>query len=215
MATELEQLARFVAAQTGLACDVHQGVDSRGDPWYLLLPTGASADHAFAIRVTIRWRRIVVVFEPGRFAGDLLAAMGNADATGRKAFRTVLAECSNRGGEIKFQVNETPCDPQREETWPTHWSRLLFILNSRINPGTEEDDQSFGEAIQWAQLFVAAIVALLPAQSNDAEETPEPVGYAEGGANNQQSIRVTTRPPAPDWAGFPLPGTLSCQRRFR
>lgn len=189
MATELEQLARFVAAQTGLTCDVRQGVDSRGDPWYLLLPTGASADHAFAIRVTIRWRRIVVVFEPGRFAGDLLAAMGNADATGREAFRTVLEECSNRGGDIKFQVNETPCDPQREETWPTHWSRLLFILNSRIDPGTEEDDRSFGEAIRWAQLFLAAIVALLPLQPNDSEGIPDPVGYAEGGANSQQSTR--------------------------
>ncbi len=189
MATRLEQLARFVTAQTGLACDVRQGVDSRGDPWYLLAPAGASADHAFAVRVTIRWRRIVAVFEPGKFAGDLLAAMGSADAAGRRAFRTVLEECSNRGGDVKFQVNETPCDPQREETWPAHWSRLLLILNSRIDPETEEDDPGFGDALQWAQLFVAAIVALLPIQSKDAEEDTAPVGYAEGGAASQQSIR--------------------------
>ena len=162
MATEPQQLAQFVATETGLACDVHDGIDSRGDPWYLVQPAGAPSDHAFAVRVTVRWRRIVVAFEPGRFAGDLLAAMGNADPTGRAAFRAILAECSNRGADIAFRLNDVQCDPQKEETWPPHWSRLSLTLSSRIDAEVREGEHGFEDTLQWSRLFVAAVVALLP-----------------------------------------------------
>jgi len=187
MATELEQLARFVAIETGLDWKVRQGVDSEGDPWRLLQPVNAPADQAFAVRATIRWRRIVVEFEPGKFAGDLLAAMGNADSTGRAAFRSILAECSTRGGEIKFRVNGERCDPQREETWPSHWSRLSLTLSIHMYPEVREGERGSGDALQWSRLFVAAIIALLPLQPSEA--LPGVIGFAEGGETITQSIR--------------------------
>ena len=189
MATESEQLARFVTSETGLACEVHDGVDSQGDPWYLLRPARVPADHSFAVRATMRWRRIVVAFEPGKFAGDLLAAMGNADSTGRAAFRAILAECTNRGADIEFGLNDAPCDPQREETWPAHWSRVTLTLKSRIDPEVREGERGFGDALHWPRLFVAAIVALLPLHPADAEEPPAMVGFAEGAATIQLSTR--------------------------
>ena len=190
MATESQELSRFVTAETGLACDVQDGVDSRGDPWYLVRPAGAPGDHAFAVRATIRWRRIVIAFEPGKFAGDLLNAMGNADTTGRTAFRAILAECSDRGGDVDFRVNDTPCDPQQDESWPAHWSRMSLSLNSRIDPDVHDAETGLGEALQWARLFVAAIVALLPVHPVDANEPAVPViGFAEGAATIQQSTR--------------------------
>ena len=194
MATEPQQLAQFVATETGLACDVHDGIDSRGDPWYLVKPAGAPPDHAFAVRVTVRWRRIVVAFEPGRFAGDLLAAMGNADPTGRAAFRAILAECSNRGADIEFRPNDAQCDPRMEETWPAHWSRLSLTLSSRIDPEVREGERGFGDTLQWSRLFVAAVVALLPLHPADAEESSGIVGFAEGGATIQQSTRYERDP---------------------
>ena len=189
MATESEQLAHFVSTETEITCDVLDGVDSQGDPWYLLRPAGVPADHAFAVRATMRWRRIVVAFEPGKFAGDLIAAMGNADSTGRAAFRSILAECSDRGADIEFHLNDVPCDPQREETWPVHWSRVSLTLKSRINPEVREGERGFGDTLHWSRLFVAAILALLPVQPSEGEEPPPLSGFAEGAATIQQSTR--------------------------
>lgn len=188
MATESQQLADFVSLETGLACEVDDGVSSDGDPWYLLRPAGVPADHAFAIRVTRRWRRIVVEFEPGTFAGDLLAAMGDADGTGRAAFRSVLAECSSRGADVRFRVNDVPCDPHSEETWPSHWSRVSLALQCRIDPEVRDGEQPLGGTLKWSRLFVAAVVALLPVQA-DAEGPTPAVGFVEGGATTVQTTR--------------------------
>ena len=189
MAAESQQLANFVSSETGLACEVEDGVNSQGDPWYLLRPAGVPADHAFAVRATMRWRRVVVVFEPGIFAGDLLAAMGDADSTGRASFRSVLAECSVRGADIVFRVNGQPCDPQTEETWPARWSRVSLSLQSRIDPEVHDGEQPLHVTLDWSRLFVAAVLALLPVQPEEAEEQPPAVGYAEGGATTSQSTR--------------------------
>jgi len=189
MEIESRQLAQFVSAETGLACDVTHGVDSQGDLWYLLRPAGVHVDHAFAVRSTLRWRRIVVAFEPGKFAGDLLAAMGKADSTGRRAFQAVLAECTNHGAEIEFYVNDVQRDPQKEETWPAHWSRVSLTLKRRIDPAVRDHDAGLESVLRWSRLFVAAIIALLPLQASEAGEQPPFVGVAEGAAIIQQSTR--------------------------
>ena len=189
MATESQQLASFVSSETGLAWEVEDGVNSQGDPWYLLRPADAPPDHAFAVRATMRWRRILVAFEPGNFAGDLLAAMGDADSTGRAAFQSVLAECSDRGADIDFRVNDEPCDPQAEETWTARWSRVSLSLQSRIDPAVLDGGKPVVDALNWSRLFVAALLALLPVESAEAEEQPPTVGYAEGGAATSQSTR--------------------------
>ena len=189
MATEPQQLADFVSSETGLACEVEDGVNSQGDPWYLVRPASVTVNHAFAVRATVRWRRIVVAFEPGKFAGDLLAAMGHADSTGRASFRSVLAECTNRGARIDFRVNDQPCNPEMEETWPAHWSRVSLVLQSRIDPEARDGEQPFNDTLNWSRLFVAAILALLPVQPTEAEEQSPIVGYPEGGATTSPSIR--------------------------
>ena len=189
MVTESQQLAQFVSSETGLACEVEEGVNAQGDSWMLLRPAGVPADHAFAVRTTTRWRRIVVAFEPGKFAGDLLAAMGNADNTGRASFRSVLAECTSRGADIDFRVNDQPCDLQREETWPARWSRMSLVLQSRIDPDVRNGEEPFDDTFNWSRLFVAAVLALLPVQPREAEEPSPVVGYAEGGATTSLSTR--------------------------
>ena len=184
-----QRLAQLVSAEAGLACKVGEGVDSDGDPWYLLQPVGVIEEHAFAVRTTIRWRRIIVSFEPGRFAGDLLSAMGDADATGRSAFREILRECSRRGASIEFRVNDKPCDAGREGTWRDRWTRLSLSLNCRFGPDDNEGEPWFDDALEWSRLFVVAIVALLPVRPAEADEPSSVLGFAEGAA----SIHRVTR----------------------
>ena len=189
MPTECQQLARFVSAETGLLCEVEEGVSTRSEPWYLLRPAGVTADHAFAVRATMRWRRIVVAFEPGKFAGDLLATMGEADSTGRSAFRSVLAECSGRGADIDFRVNDQPCDPQDDRIWSARWSRMSLVLQRRIDPEVRDGGPRVVEAIQWSKPFIAAVLALLPVPQSDMGEPPQLAGHAEGATTTSQSTR--------------------------
>ncbi len=189
MATEPQRLADFVSSETGLLFEVEDGVNSEGYRWYLLRPTGVPADHAFAVRTTMRWRRVVVAFEPGKFAGDLLAAMGNAGSAGRAVFQSVLSECSNRGADLDFRVNDQPSDPRKEETWPDHWTRVSLVLQRRIDPEARDGEQRLGDAFQWTRLFVAAILALVPVQASDEEEQTPAIGFAEGAAITSESTR--------------------------
>ena len=188
MTAEPQRLARFVSTETGLVWQVQHGIDPDGDQWYLLQPAGVSVDHAFAVRTTIRWRRIVVTFEPGRFAGELLSAMGDADPTGRAAFRTILRECSSRGATVEFRVNDQTCDPDSEETWATHWIRLSLTLKSQFEPAGGESEPGFSDALEWSRLGVAAVVAILPIEPEDSDEASSIPGFPEGEAT---ILRVT------------------------
>jgi len=187
--SEAQRLARFVSTETGLACHVQHGIDPDGDQRFLLRPAGVPTDYAFSVRTTIRWRRIVVTFEPGRFAGDLLLAMGGADATGRTAFRTVLRECSNRGAGVEFRVNGQACDPEEEETWPKRWTRVSLTLKSQFEPTGEESEPGFADALEWSRLGMAAVVALLPMESEEPEEPASVLGFPEGEASIQRITR--------------------------
>ena len=80
---EPQHLEKVISEETGFEFEAGTGVDSEGQRWYLLRPRGLTADHTFGIRTTLGWRRLRIDFEPGKFAGSLLADMGNVDADGR------------------------------------------------------------------------------------------------------------------------------------
>lgn len=186
---EAEQLARLVSHESGLPLEARSGRDPGGDPWYLLRPAGATADHAFDVRITMAWRRISIAFEPGRWASELLAVMGNADPVGRAAFQTILNECLTRGADIEFRVNDQSSDPEEDGTWNQQWSRLSLSLTSPTDPDVHGADPGVGAAFEWSPLFVAAIVALLPLESHEAEDRQAASGFAEGASRVQRSLR--------------------------
>lgn len=186
---EAEQLARLVSDESGLPLEARSGRDAGGDPWYLLRPAGATANHAFGVRVTMGWRRISIAFEPGQWAGELVAAMGNADAVGRAAFQAILSECLRRGAVIEFGVNDQSFDPAEDDTWNQQWSRLSLSLTSQTDPDVHGADPGVGAAFEWSPLFIAAIVALLPLETHEAEEGKAAGGFAEGASTIQRSVR--------------------------
>ena len=188
MTRDPQQLARLISAETGLPFSVREDTEPKGDLSYLFQPIDALPSHSFAVRLTIGWRRITLEFEPGTFAGELLAAMGKTDDAGRIAFRTVLDRCSRLGAEIKFIVNDTAHKPHSEDAWHSDWSRLSLILKTRIQHENEIAEIGNQDVLQSLRLFVAAIMALLPLEQDETEDPPV-MGFAEGGAAIQQSIR--------------------------
>ena len=189
MDPEPRRLGLHVLTETGLACDVSHGLDQHGNHWYLLRPSGHPADHAFAIRTTLRWRSVIIDFEPGKFAGELVSAMGAADDVGRSAFRAILGECSNRGAILDFRVNGSPVDPDIGMDWPAHWKQVSISLRRRLEPASDGNPPEFDAALAWTGRFAAAILALLPVQDGDDEELPGASGYEEGGASIQRVTR--------------------------
>ena len=187
MTSNAKHLANLILYETGLDFGVEEGVDENNDTWYLLSPTGVNPDYAFTVRITIRWRRIVLVFEPGKFAGDLLVAMGRSDETGRAAFRSVLSECANRGASIDFRVNDRLLDPQSGEIWTERWSRLTLILQKQFDSETTDTEQLTEDAFYWSRLFVAAVLTLVPIESNEKTDVNQIIGFAEGGSTTNQS----------------------------
>ena len=107
MQTSLEpqHLEKVISGETGLEFEAGTGADSEGQQWYLLRPRGLTADHTFGIRTTLGWRRLRIDFEPDKFAGSLLADMGNVDGDGRSAFHAVLTDSRRLGAQIDLEVN--------------------------------------------------------------------------------------------------------------
>lgn len=173
-------LAAFLTEETGLSFVGRSGFDGERNRYILLEPEGHAGPHGFAIRVTIRWRWLDIAFEPGTFAGELLAAMSVADVEGRRLFESVISECRSQGADVSFRINGQDSDCRRGAAWPSRWNRLALALGrGPIELGTDNGEHDERIVREWTARFSAAVVALLPLERADTGE-PDVSGYPEG-----------------------------------
>ena len=187
---EPQHLETVISAETGLEFEAGTGVDPEGQRWYLLRPRGLPADHTFGMRTTLAWRRIRIDFEPGKFAGSLLADMGNVDAEGRSAFRAVLSDSHRLGARIDLEVNGVPFRFDSDDVWAPAWSRLVLSMNKgQLELGIDEGEPDALIVCRWTGRFAAAIVAILPTEDASRSVEPEVIGYPEGALTTVQTNR--------------------------
>jgi 5-methylcytosine-specific restriction protein A len=178
---EPEYLGQVISGETGLAFEAKTGVDAEGQRWYILRPRGEPGDHTFGIRVTLGWRRLRLEFEPGKFAGALLADMGRADETGRTAFSAVLEDCRARGAQIEFRVNGELLGFDDQRAWDRSWQRLVLLMNKgQLELGAEDGEPDLGIVCRWTGRFASAIVAVLPLEEEEQTFEEGVIGYPEG-----------------------------------
>ena len=171
-------LGSIVSLETGLGFKVFSRTDSDGHQIISLTPEGYNPAHTFGIDVEIGWRRLELSFVPGKFAGPLLQAMSEADASGRAVFRAVLRECEIQGAKISLRLNGMEQHFDEEAIWDATWRRLSFRLSKgNLELGTEDGIPDFEIVQNWATRFAAAIVSLLPLEEHKTEELE---GYPEG-----------------------------------
>ena len=183
-------LARRVSAEVGLEFDGEGGVDRDGSHWARLRPIGVSNDHAFSIVVGPSWRRLRLSLALGKFAGELLSAMGQAGDNGRSAFRRILGKCADRGAAIDFRVNDTPFTVDAEEAWTQKWSRITLELSKgQLAIGSGEDREDEEVVCRWAVRFAAAVVAILPLEQDEEAGAAELRNYPEGAVSVVQVNR--------------------------
>ena len=177
MKPDLQYLAQRISAITGF------GFRARtvGMLSPQLRPVEDPKGHAFGIRVAPDWRSLRLSFEPDRFAGDLLSEMGQADQTGRVAFRTILSNCAALGAEIEFSVNNETFAVTSEEVWERRWSRMSLTISKgqlEFDSGEEALDREI--ICQWTGYFAAAVVAILPLELDMAVCIEDLEKYPEG-----------------------------------
>lgn len=183
MQTSLEPqlLEKAISGEICLGLEAETGVDSDGQRWFLLRPRGLTADHTFGIRTTLGWRRLQIDFEPGKFAGSLLADMGNADLEGRSVFQAILADSRRLGAQIDLVVNGVPISFDSQDVWARSWNRLALSMNKgQLELGLNEGESDAAIICRWTGRFAAAIVAILPTEEADESVDSDVIGYPEG-----------------------------------
>lgn len=171
-------LGSIVSLETGLGFEASSRKDSDGRQIISLTPEGHNPAHTFGIDIGIEWRRLELSFVPGKFAGPLLQAMSEADASGRAVFRSVLSDCESQGAKVILKLNGTEYRYDDGSIWDATWRRLSFQLSKgNLELGTEDGIPDFEIMQSWTTRFVAAVVSLLPLEEHEAEELE---GYPEG-----------------------------------
>lgn len=180
MPLDPHSLAELVSAEIGLEFAAKKGGDSSGGRWVELWPAEHDASQTFLLRVLVGWRRIDVVFQPGKFSAQLMKAMGSADQTGRSTFYAVLGACREQGADVVFSINGVARDPEDSAGWSIPWRSLGLEIRRGMLPLNEGDVDSDRRQIeQWTTRAAAAVAALLPLEEATAESA-EVAGLPEG-----------------------------------
>lgn len=177
-------LSERISVETGLEFVGTRGTDREGQQWLELCPAGHPASQTFTLRTLIGWRRIEVRFQPGRFAGELVAAMGQANENSRQIFRSIIGVCRDAGAAVGMTINGAFSEPVDNGIWSFEWRSLELTVKRgmlAINGGDDESDRHLVEL--WTLRAAATILALLPVEvdGEGAEAaTPDVVGFPEG-----------------------------------
>ena len=184
------ELARRVSSDVGMEFHGRAGKRANGDRWVLLTPTAVSYGHAFDVRVQLTWRRLRLSFEPQKFAGELVEAMGAASDVGRTGFRVILEQSVSLGAKVQFSVNGQPAELDDQAIWGERWTRLDLRMSKRL---AQLDGGATAEELdlvcRWTRRFVAALLAVAPLERQAASMGEASDGFEEGAITVARTTR--------------------------
>lgn len=179
MLPDPQQFARLVTAETGLSLEGSRGRHGQQEQ-IELIPAGHKFSQTFRICSRLGWRSVEVSFEPGAYAGDLLAAMREAPLESRKICDSVFAASIADGAEIRLTLDGVPSALPGVNLWNAKWKVFSAQLSRGqldINAGDAQADMQ--QLVKWTGRLAAALFALMPLE---VEEEPDGqlAGYPEG-----------------------------------
>lgn len=184
------QLGRRVSGDVGMEFRAHAGTDANGDRWIRLTPVVEPTGHAFDVKAQMTWRRVRLSFEPQKFAGELVRAMGESDEVGQTAFCGILEECVARGATVRFGVNGHAIQLDDQAIWGRRWRRIDLSMSKRL---AGFDGIATAEELNlvrpWASRFLAAVLALAPLETQQTAKGKPGEGFEEGAARVTRTIR--------------------------
>lgn len=184
------QLARRVSGDVGMEFRARAGTDANGDRWIRLTPIAGPDRHAFDVKAQMTWRRARFSFEPQKFAGELVRAMGESDDVGQVTFCKILEECVARGATVQFGINGHPIQLGDQAVWERRWRRIDLSMSKQL---AGFDGIATAEELDlvrpWASRFLAAVLAIAPLETQQTAKSKSAEGFEEGTASVTRTIR--------------------------
>jgi 5-methylcytosine-specific restriction enzyme A len=179
MLPDPQQFARLVTAETGLPLEGSRGRYGQQEQ-IELVPADHKVSQTFRICSRLGWRSVEVTFEPGAYAGDLLAAMRESSPEARKICEGVFAASIADGAEIRLTLDGVPHSFPNVDLWNIKWTTFSAELargQLDINSGDVRADMQ--QLAKWTSRLAVGLFALMPVQSEE-EPDGQLAGYPEG-----------------------------------
>lgn len=96
------------------------------------VPADGHPNDTFAVRLRLGWRSAESAFTAGKFAGPLIASMGNCSDEARQTFIVFANGLAARKVKLLMRVNGTEVAAAQPSTWPQKWS--LLELSLKLTP---------------------------------------------------------------------------------
>lgn len=155
--------------------------DDRAENCFFLTPKDIETSEGFKIKVTIGWRSLLFELILGTFAGDLLQHFANAAFEKKALLKKLIDSSKNKNGVFSIKINDTLCDVESIDNWPSEWKQFSFSL--KIAPVDIEDIELKHKCIiDWAENYFSCFLALVPLEENEASF--EQAGMPEGALKN-------------------------------
>lgn len=181
MAIDAGALAARISAECGLDFVGRGSHGGDGGQAYQLRPAHHPAAHTFTLNIQVGWRSIDMDFRPGNFSSDLLGAMGSADLGGRSGFVSVLRSSLEEGAQITLTLNGSDRAFDDPSIWTTPWQRLTLSMRKGMLPLNDGDADAHAELVAaWVSRLSAAVLALLPLESDEALDQANPTDTVAG-----------------------------------
>jgi 5-methylcytosine-specific restriction enzyme A len=185
MTLNADTLAARVSSETGLDFVASGGRTAGGIQSYQLRPAHHPPAHTFTLHVQVEWRSVDLSFRAGNFSAELIREMGLADESGRLGFVSVLCRSQEGGAQIGFLVNGRERNFDDPSIWDVPWQKMSLSMRRgmlSINQGDLASDEALIGT--WVTRMSAAILALLPLESNESSQQISPAeaitGFPEG-----------------------------------
>ena len=180
MLPDPQLFAHILTAETGLALAARR-IGHGSNEEIELVPAGHQASQTFKLRARLGWRSVEVNFEPGAYAGDLVAAMQAASPEARRICESVIAASVSDGAEIQMTIDGVTYNSVDEALWRSGWRSLGAQLSRGqldVNSGNTQTDTA--QLVKWTGRLAAAMFALMPLQAEEETSVEELQGYPEG-----------------------------------
>lgn len=171
---------------------VNSGLNGK-DPWITIIPTNDDQS-LFALRMDFQNSvRLILTVEPQKYAANMVAAMGNASDAKKNLFASFAQLIQRDSGKITFSVNGQELSTINGVQWPSFWTRLSARIS--VFPLDIERDEDYTQhSVHWACLAMGLMLSLLDIVPIDEDDNPSIVGYKEGTATKNESVRYERNP---------------------
>ncbi|HSH39889.1 MAG TPA: HNH endonuclease [Chthoniobacterales bacterium] len=167
-----------IGDRVGVATHGRLARDPNGD-YYELVASDFHPNEGFAVQLRLGWRTAETVLIPGRYAGQLITRMGQADGEGRLTFAAFAAAIAQRKGKVTMRVNNTDITASDPASWPASWSNLELGL--KLTPVVIEPDNAAQHERLVLDLLVplfGMVVALIGTEERELPTSGEMEGRA-------------------------------------